>query len=138
MFLTKREICFIFACSVLFDLSGLKSIFITEACSYQKSSVFWDLMPCSLLKVTGRLGGTCHLHVQQREAGSKQSKLATCFTVVSFLAYSWTLKMEAICSSETSFDFQRTIRRYISEDRTLIIISVSTSASRLLFDSKGC
>jgi hypothetical protein len=30
-----------------------------------------------------------------------------------------TLKMEAICSSETSVDFQRTTRRYITEDRTL-------------------
>jgi hypothetical protein len=27
--------------------------------------------------------------------------------------------MEAICSSETSFDFQRTTRRYIQEDGTL-------------------
>jgi hypothetical protein len=30
-----------------------------------------------------------------------------------------TLKMEAICSSETSVDTQRTIRRYIPEDVTL-------------------
>jgi hypothetical protein len=27
--------------------------------------------------------------------------------------------MEATCSFETSFDFQRTTRRYIREDRTL-------------------
>jgi hypothetical protein len=33
------------------------------------------------------------------------------------LAYSSILKMEAICSSETSVDFQQTTRRYISEDR---------------------
>jgi hypothetical protein len=31
----------------------------------------------------------------------------------------FTLKMEAIISSETYFDFQRTTRRYIPEDRTL-------------------
>jgi hypothetical protein len=30
-----------------------------------------------------------------------------------------TLKMEAICSSETSVDTQRTTRRYIPEDDTL-------------------
>jgi hypothetical protein len=30
-----------------------------------------------------------------------------------------TLKMEAICSSETSVDSQRTTRRYIPEDSTL-------------------
>jgi hypothetical protein len=30
-----------------------------------------------------------------------------------------TLKMEAICSSETSVDYQPTLRRYIPEDSTL-------------------
>jgi hypothetical protein len=41
------------------------------------------------------------------------------FTLVSCLAYSWTLKTEATCSSETLVDFQRTTRRCIPEDRTL-------------------
>jgi hypothetical protein len=44
---------------------------------------------------------------------------ATCFTLVSSLAYSWILKMEAICFSETSVNFQQTTRRYIPEARTL-------------------
>jgi hypothetical protein len=35
--------------------------------------------------------------------------------------YSSTLKMEAICSSEKSVDFQRTTRRYIPEDGTLLL-----------------
>jgi hypothetical protein len=35
-------------------------------------------------------------------------------------------KVEAICSSETSYDFQRTIRRYIPEDGTLQINQVHT------------
>jgi hypothetical protein len=39
-------------------------------------------------------------------------KLQPAFTLVSFSAYS-TLKMEAICSSETSVDFQPTTWRYI-------------------------
>jgi hypothetical protein len=39
--------------------------------------------------------------------------------MVSCSAYSSTLKMEATCFSETSVDFQRTTRRYITEDRTL-------------------
>jgi hypothetical protein len=82
------------------------------------SSVFWDITPCSPLKVNRRFGGTCRLHLQgprinharnQHEAGSKQ---------VSCLTYSSTLKMEAICSSETLVDFQRTTWRYIP-DRTL-------------------
>jgi hypothetical protein len=49
----------------------------------------------------------------------KDNRLATpAFTLVSCSAYS-TLKVEMICSSETSVHFQRTIRYYISEDRTL-------------------
>jgi hypothetical protein len=37
------------------------------------------------------------------------------FTLVSSSAYSLILKMEKICSSETSVDFQRPTRRYIPE-----------------------
>jgi hypothetical protein len=42
------------------------------------------------------------------------------FTLVSCSTYYSTLKMEAICSSETSFDSQRTTQRYIPEDGTLL------------------
>jgi hypothetical protein len=45
--------------------------------------------------------------------------LATCFMLVSRLAYSSNLKMEVISNSETSVDIQLTVLRYISEDRTL-------------------
>jgi hypothetical protein len=41
--------------------------------------------------------------------------LAICFTLVSCLACSSTLKMEVACSSEMSVDFQRTAWRYIPE-----------------------
>jgi hypothetical protein len=49
-----------------------------------KSPVFWNITPCSPLKINGRVGGTCRLHHQgriisqarnQHEAGSKQSLL---------------------------------------------------------------
>jgi hypothetical protein len=43
--------------------------------------------------------------------------LSPAFTVVSCLAYSWTLKIESICSAKKSVDFQRTTRRYNPEDR---------------------
>jgi hypothetical protein len=39
--------------------------------------------------------------------------------------YGLTLKMKAICFSETSFGFQRTTRRYIPEARTLNNIEIS-------------
>jgi hypothetical protein len=45
--------------------------------------------------------------------------LATCFMVVSCLAFSLTMKMEATGSSEMPVDFQWTMQCYISEDRTL-------------------
>jgi hypothetical protein len=45
--------------------------------------------------------------------------LPPAFTLLSCSAYSSTMKMEAMCSSETSVDFQRAIRRYIPKDRTL-------------------
>jgi hypothetical protein len=45
--------------------------------------------------------------------------VATCFALVSFLAYSLSPEIEATGISETSVDFERTTRRYIPEDRTL-------------------
>jgi hypothetical protein len=50
--------------------------------------------------------------------------LATCFTMVSCLAYPSTLEVD-ISSSETSTHFQRTIWRYIPEDGMLTSISSS-------------
>jgi hypothetical protein len=45
-----------------------------------KSSIFWDLMPCSPLKVNRRFGGTCGLHLQGRRIGkASKALLATCF-----------------------------------------------------------
>jgi hypothetical protein len=53
--------------------------------------------------------------------GSKISRamLNTGFQAGPYLAYSSILKMEATCFSETSVGFQRTARRYISEDKVL-------------------
>jgi hypothetical protein len=48
-----------------------------------------------------------------------QLVFATCFMLVSCLVYTSTLKMGTKYSSETSRDFQRTIRRYIPKDRNL-------------------
>jgi hypothetical protein len=41
------------------------------------------------------------------------------FILVSYLAYSLTLKIELTYYSETSVGFQLTLRRYIAEDGTL-------------------
>jgi hypothetical protein len=58
-----------------------------------RRSVLWDMAPCTPL-------------------------LANSFILVSCLVYSSTLKMEAIFSSKTEVDFQRSTRRYIPQDRT--------------------
>jgi hypothetical protein len=51
---------------------------------YSNSSIFWDMMPCSLLKVNWSFRGTCHLHLQgwrisqarnQREVGGKHTEI---------------------------------------------------------------
>jgi hypothetical protein len=59
------------------------------------SIIFWDMTPCSPLL------------------------LATCSLAEPI---SSTLKMEAICSSETSVETQRTTRRHIPKDETLLQI----------------
>jgi hypothetical protein len=61
-----------------------------------KNSIFWDIMSCSIAEL-----------------------LATCFLLVSCLAYSSTLKMEVTCSFEILVDFERTARCSIPEVRSL-------------------
>jgi hypothetical protein len=55
-------------------------------------------------------------YVQQNQ---QATKLATCLLAGFSEPISLTLKMEAICSSETSVVTQRTTRRHIPEDDTL-------------------
>jgi hypothetical protein len=53
-------------------------------------------------------------------ASPQQVLLAPCFTLVSCLVYFSILKMEVMCSSEKSPEFQQTTRPYIPYDRTHI------------------
>jgi hypothetical protein len=75
-----------------------------------KSSIFWDIVLCSLLKVNWCFGGTCCF---------QQQNIAVCFMLVSCLSYSSTLKVEAICFSKMSGDFQQNASHYTPQDRTL-------------------
>jgi hypothetical protein len=56
---------------------------------------------------------------QSEISASRLFFLPPTFTLASCSAHSSTLKMEAICSSETSGNFQRATRCYIPEERTL-------------------
>jgi hypothetical protein len=82
-----------------------------------KSIIFWDMTPCSPLSFNRRFGGSYRLHLQGRrnrfiktskQAGGKQNE-----------PISLTLKIEAICSSETSVETERNTWRHIPEDDTL-------------------
>jgi hypothetical protein len=108
-----------------------KLIFLSHGFTYKiwwekketlKSSIIWDITPCSPLKFYWRSGGIfrlLHYDWSTVQARNKCNSIVTCFTLVLCLAYSLNQKMEATCSSETSLDFQRTTWRYIPEERTL-------------------
>jgi hypothetical protein len=108
---TEPDIQFMFSCT---ELSFMKTGYVA-AMKWQwkriyslKCSVFWDIMPCNLLKVIQRFGRTYRLHLQENhhEAGSKHTSMPFFFTWL-------TLTMEGMCSCETSFDFQQSTRHCI-------------------------
>jgi hypothetical protein len=77
-----------------------------------KSSIFWDITLCSPLEVVRRFGEICHLSIQSRRMSRARNQREI----------RWQAKKQedgGDSSSETSIVFQRTIRRYIPEDRTL-------------------
>jgi hypothetical protein len=98
-----------------FQFVGLEVLIAVD----MKSTVFWVITRCSPLKVNWRFGGQNN-HNFRVEGG-----LAAAFTLVSCSAYSSILKMETICSSETSLDFQRTTQRYNPEGRNFPICELS-------------
>jgi hypothetical protein len=67
--------------------------------------------------------GTCRIHLQgqgmSQVTQQHEDLFASCFTLLSCLAYSSTRKMEAIRSSSPLADFQRSTRRYIPGGRIL-------------------
>jgi hypothetical protein len=77
-----------------------------------KSSIFWDIKPCKLVKFNPIL------EKHMTSIFMAEALLAVCFMLLSCLAYSLTLKMVAICSPETFVDFHQTTLNYILEDRT--------------------
>jgi hypothetical protein len=84
-----------------------------------KTLFLWDTTPCSPMKVNRRFGKISPPPWTRIKQAAGRVLLATWFMLVSLLAYSSSLKMEATCSSEILFDFQRITRCSIPEDRTL-------------------
>jgi hypothetical protein len=83
-----------------------------------KSIIFWNMTSCSPLSLNRRFGGTYRLHIQ---GGRNRFSKPACHLLARWFVepISSTLKMDTICSSETSVETQRTTRRHIPEDYTL-------------------
>jgi hypothetical protein len=84
-----------------------------------KSSVFWDITLCGLLKVNRLFGGRCRLHPQGRSLrarGQRESRWQTVFMIGLYFGP----EDEGDMFLETSVDFEQTTPRYIPEDRTLL------------------
>jgi hypothetical protein len=75
-----------------------------------KTSVFWDIMPCSPLTVARRFAGTCRHQLQ----GHRISQEETSLKYGGKHSFS-TSEIEAVRFSETPNDFQRTTKSYIPE-----------------------
>lgn len=72
------------------------------------------------------------------EASSKQSALlAACFFVVSSLAYSPTLNMEAVCSSEASVHFYQPTRHQIPEDSPIFLKATNICVHAKFYKDTG-
>jgi hypothetical protein len=90
-----------------------------------KSSVHWDIMPCILVNVNRRFGGTSSLNILGWRVSHTINQLQVGnFMLVSCFPYSSTLNKEATCSSKTAVNIHRIIWRYIPECRTLHGVSI--------------
>jgi hypothetical protein len=81
-----------------------------------ESTIFWDITPCSPLKVSWCFRGAYGLHLQSQII-SRVRNLS--WNQVSSSAYPSNLKFKVTCSYETLVDSQWTTLHYIPEDSTL-------------------
>jgi hypothetical protein len=81
---------------------------------HYKGTVFWVVTPCSL-DIALPFRGIYHLHAMGERVSQRRNHL---FLLIFCLAYFSTVKMVAVCSSETSRPI-RTTQRCNSEDRRL-------------------
>jgi hypothetical protein len=90
-----------------------------RASQYSGNDLFGKHQVQILLGVTEIVSGLLMIFFSISSECWNLALLVTCFMLVSYLAYSSTLKM-ATCSSKTPVDFQRTTQRYIPKDTTLL------------------
>lgn len=97
-YLNKRTV--IFSAQFCYCIIKILPWIMNSQCS--KESVIWVVMLFNLLKVNHR-----------------RCELTTYFILVSWLAYSFTVEVEATYSWKMSVDFQFTMQHCIPQDRTL-------------------
>jgi hypothetical protein len=79
-----------------------------------------DVRPCSLIKTYRRFGGThCFPSSGSQIKPSKILRLLLLFLAVACVTYFSRVKMESVCSSETSLNLYYVTQCYIPEVRTL-------------------
>jgi hypothetical protein len=102
-----------------FSLKGknIRVRFVVFTAVTMKNAVFWDVAPCRS-RVNRRFGGTYRLHLQGIRNPRAMNQVEQVL-VDSWISY--TLKMEAIHSSETSVNKIST-RRHIPEDGILQVM----------------
>jgi hypothetical protein len=101
----------------------------TTTKSYSRNSpVFWNVVSC-----------TCSpLKVNKYEAGSKHSSARYLLQSGFLFGLFSTLNIEATDASETSVDFQRTTRFYISENKPKILQILKRSLERISNYKQAC
>jgi hypothetical protein len=78
-----------------------------------KLQIFWDITPCSPLKVKGLFGRKNYLHLQDRIMSEKEERAVSC------LGYSSILKVKDTCCSKISVGLEQSTWHYMPEDRTI-------------------
>jgi hypothetical protein len=94
-------------------------VLANEALRIKKSSIFWDVTPCILLKVRVSETHVTSIFMVEKQAG-KMTSVKQIVSLTFFLGLLPTLKMEMIFSSETFADFKRTTRPYTPEEISLL------------------
>jgi hypothetical protein len=84
-----------------------------------KRIIFWDITPCSPLKVNRRFGGSYDLHIQGPWISQARNQRESRWQAELWFGLFFNPDDGGGMFPQKSVDFQPTIRRYIPEDSTL-------------------
>jgi hypothetical protein len=100
------------------NLSFIRSIWYSNSGDYEDNYVV-RVTPCTAVEIYHTFGGTYCLHLHSLRVNiasiNEEAVSRASFLLIIFLTHSSILKMEAVCSSETSANFYRTTMCQICE-----------------------